>query len=100
MTFELKKGRGCNHCNYTGYFGRSGVYELLVLNEEVRQAIIDKRSAEYIRQTCAESTGLISMREDGVAKVIRGETTFEEVLRHTPRMTTMRSLRQILAMTQ
>ena len=47
-----------------------------------------------------ESTGLLSMREDGVAKVIRGATTFDEVLRHTPRTFSMRPLRQILAMTQ
>jgi type IV pilus assembly protein PilB len=98
--FDLKKGCGCKRCNYTGYFGRIGAYELLVLNEEVKDAILQKKTAHAIRQICVESAGLLGMREDGIAKVIRGWTTFEEVLRHTPRTFNMRPLPRILAMTQ
>ncbi|MBN2310164.1 MAG: Flp pilus assembly complex ATPase component TadA [Candidatus Hydrogenedentes bacterium] len=98
--FEFRKGRGCKHCNYTGYHGRAGVYELLVLNEDVKEAILQKRPAHVIRQISTETTGLISMREDGIAKVVRGFTTFEEVLRQTPRTFEMRPLRQVLAATQ
>jgi type IV pilus assembly protein PilB len=98
--FEFKKGRGCTHCNYTGYHGRVGVYELLILNEPVKEAILQKKSAHAIRQICMESTGLICMCEDAIAKVVRGITTFEEVLRRVPRMYSTRPLRQILAMTK
>ncbi len=98
--FDLKKGRGCKYCNYTGYHARVGVYELLILNEDVKDAILQKKSAHAIRQTCMDSTGLISMCEDGIAKVIRGLTTFEEVARRAPRTFTIRPLRQILAMTK
>ncbi|HEO70723.1 MAG TPA: secretion system protein E [Candidatus Hydrogenedentes bacterium] len=97
---ELKKGRGCSHCNYTGYYGRVGVYELLVVNDAVKSVILEKRPSHQIRKTCMESTGLISTSEDGVAKAIRGVTTFDEILRHVPRTPGIRPVRQILAMTQ
>jgi len=97
--YEFKKGRGCKQCNYTGYFGRVGVYELLILNEAVKDAILQKKSAHVIRQTCMDSTGLISMCEDGIAKVVRGATTFDEVFRRAPKMINPRPLRQILALT-
>ncbi|MCC6488012.1 MAG: Flp pilus assembly complex ATPase component TadA [Candidatus Hydrogenedentes bacterium] len=98
--FEFKKGQGCKLCNYTGYHGRVGAYELLVLNEDVKEAILAKRPAHIIRRISTETTGLISMREDAIAKTVRGFTTFDEVLRHTPRTFETRSLKQILAMTQ
>lgn len=98
--FELRKGRGCKNCNYTGYHGRVAAYELLILNEDVKTAILGKKSSHEIRRICMESTGLISMREDGIAKVIRGSTTFEEVLRRTPQCGETRPLRQILALTK
>ncbi|MBX7254718.1 MAG: Flp pilus assembly complex ATPase component TadA [Candidatus Hydrogenedentes bacterium] len=97
--FEFARGMGCKHCNYTGYHGRIAVYELLILNEDVRAAILAKRPAFEIRKISTDTTGLISMREDAVAKVIRGFTTFEEALRQTPRVFEMRPLRNILAMT-
>lgn len=98
--YEFKKGRGCKNCSYTGYRGRVGVYELLVVNQEVQEAILAKRSAHEIRQISQETTGLVSMREDGIAKVIRGHTTFEEVLRHTPRTMEQRPLGELLSMTK
>ncbi|GMV95100.1 MAG: hypothetical protein AMXMBFR82_48780 [Candidatus Hydrogenedentota bacterium] len=98
--FEFKRGQGCKLCNYTGYHGRTAAYELLVLNEEVKEAILAKRPAHVIRKISTDTTGLISMREDAIAKTVRGLTTFDEVLRHTPRTFEMRRLRQILTMTQ
>jgi len=97
---EYQRGRGCGHCSYTGYRGRVAVYELLVLNEPVKEAILQKKTAHEIRQISVETTGLVSMREDGVAKVVKGVTTFEEVMKHTPRTFGMRSLRQILTLCQ
>ncbi len=98
--YEYKRGRGCNHCSYTGYRGRIGVYELLVLNEPVKEAILQKKTAYEIRRISTETTGLISMREDAVAKVIQGQTTYEEALKHTPRTFSMRSIKQIINMSQ
>lgn len=98
--FDLKKGRGCKHCSFTGYRGRIAAYELLILNEDVKEAILQKKPSYAIRQACVESAGLVSMREDGLAKVMRGHTTFSEVLRHTPRTLLTRPLRQVLALTQ
>jgi type IV pilus assembly protein PilB len=98
--FDLMRGRGCSECSYTGYYGRVGAYELLAPNDDVREAVLQRQSAHAIRKTCIESTGLISMREDAIAKVLRGKTTFEEVLRHTPASYSNRSLRQVLSMTQ
>jgi type IV pilus assembly protein PilB len=98
--YEFRKGPGCKHCSYTGYRGRVGVYELLILNEPIKEAVLHQRPSHEIREISIETTGLISMREDGIAKVVRGETTFDEVLRHTPRTVTMHPLRQILTMTE
>ncbi len=98
--FEYHKGRGCAHCAYTGYRGRVGAYELLVLNEMVKEAILHKKTAHEIRQISTETTGLVSMREDAVAKVIKGATTYDEVLKHTPRTYEMRPLEQVLSLCQ
>lgn len=98
--YDYKKGRGCNHCAYTGYRGRVGAYELLVLNDPVKEAILAKKPAHVIRELSVETTGLISMREDACAKVVRGLTTFDEVYRHTPRTFGVRSIRQILALSE
>ena len=98
--YEYRKGSGCGHCSYTGYRGRIAAYELLVLNEEVKEAILAKKTAHEIRAISVETTGLVSMREDAVAKVVKGATTFEEVLKHTPRTFTMRPMRQILSLCQ
>ena len=98
--YEFARGTGCSLCNHTGYSGRIAVYELLVLNDAVKEAILDRKPAHQIRQISMDTTGLVSMREDGIAKVIRGYTTFEEVLKQTPSSYRNRPLRQILSMTQ
>lgn len=98
--YAFKKGRGCAHCMYTGYRGRIAAYELLILNEGVKEAILQKKTAHDIRRISVETSGLVSMREDAVAKVVKGVTTFEEVLQHTPRTFTMRPVRQIVSLCQ
>jgi type IV pilus assembly protein PilB len=98
--YEFKKGRGCKNCNFTGYYGRIAVYELLVMNDQVKEAILAKTPSHQIRQISVDTTGLISMREDAIAKVFRGHTTFEEVLKNTPKTFRSRPVRQVLALTQ
>ncbi len=80
--FLVYRGTGCKECKNTGYKGRTGIYELLFVNEELRRLIIEKTSANIIRQKAIQS-GLTTLREDGWGKVKKGITTIEEVLRVT-----------------
>jgi type IV pilus assembly protein PilB len=75
----LYRGKGCSHCKQTGYCGRKGIFELFSANEKIKQLISQKASTQVIRQTAQETTGMISLREDGLQKVLQGVTTIEEV---------------------
>ena len=89
------QGRGCPACRHTGYRGRVGVFEMLVLNEPVRDSIIERKTSHQIRQVSIDSTGLVTLLEDGVAKAANGQTTIEEVLRSLPRLHKPRPLEEI-----
>ena len=73
---------GCPACNWTGYSGRSGIYELLKVDDEVRRMIHDVEAEHSLRLYGAEH-GMVSLREDGMRWVAAGETALEEVLRVT-----------------
>ena len=75
-------GAGCQECLNTGYRGRTGIYELLVMNDEIRRLVVEGADANQIRRAACEA-GMKTLRQDGAAKVIRGVTTIEEVLRVT-----------------
>ncbi len=77
------KGVGCDECAYTGYKGRMGIFELMVITEEVRDLILRRSSTDEI-QAMALHQGMITMRQDGWLKVCLGLTTFEEIARQTP----------------
>jgi len=83
-TAEVKtfRGRGCKECNFSGYRGRIGIFELLVVNDDIRRMILAKTSANVIRQKAIEQ-GMKTLRQDGWDKVLEGITTVEEVLRVT-----------------
>ena len=76
---ELKEGGGCEACNGTGFRGRIGIFEVLVVNEEIERMIYENTSASQLRQT-ARALGMRSMREDGLRKATAGLTTVEEVV--------------------
>jgi len=78
-SLTLYRGKGCKICKQSGYFGRMGIFELLFVNEKIKQLISEKASSQIIRLTAKESTGMISLREDGLHKVLKGMTTLEEV---------------------
>ena len=78
----LYKADGCEACRNTGYRGRTGIYEILVVNEQVRQHVIGRESANEIKKT-ALTGGMRTLRDDGWSKVLAGITTIEEVLRVT-----------------
>jgi general secretion pathway protein E len=75
-------GRGCDTCAHTGYLGRTGIYELLVVDETIRQLILQRAESASIRQAAIDQ-GMQTMAEDGWVKVAQGLTTTQEVLRVT-----------------
>jgi len=78
----LLKGKGCADCSQTGYRGRMGIFEVFVIDDEVRKLIYEKVSASVLRQRAREM-GMRTLREDGVRKVLAGITTPDEVIRAT-----------------
>jgi type IV pilus assembly protein PilB len=75
----MRLGRGCASCRQTGYTGRLGLYELLVLDDFLRDKIAGNPNVVEFRRLCIER-GMATLREDGFAKVRQGRTTIEEVL--------------------
>jgi len=78
----LYRGRGCRECLNTGYYGRTGIFEMMVVNEAIRTMILERAAADAIRRQAA-SQGMNSLREDGLRLVRSGRTTLAEVLRVT-----------------
>ncbi|MDQ3069352.1 MAG: Flp pilus assembly complex ATPase component TadA [Acidobacteriota bacterium] len=85
------KAVGCDQCSHTGYRGRIGIYEVMRVNERVRRMIAQRVGEDTIRET-ALSTGMLSLGEDGLAKVKAGVTTPEELLRVVTEVREMRTL--------
>ncbi|MBP7830665.1 MAG: type II secretion system ATPase GspE [Kiritimatiellae bacterium] len=79
---QLYRGKGCPDCNFTGYRGRLGIFEIFVINDEVRHMIFERVSATELRSK-ARGLGMRTLREDGLRKVVAGVTTLPEVLRVT-----------------
>jgi general secretion pathway protein E len=79
---SLFRGAGCEACRGTGYRGRTGIYELLVVTEELRSLILRKAPTGEIRRL-AHAQGMINLREDGWVKARKGITTVDEILRVT-----------------
>jgi type IV pilus assembly protein PilB len=77
---KFYKGKGCDQCNFKGYTGRIGIYEVLEANEEIREMITKKMNSDEI-QKAAQKNGMTIMLQDGLDKVASGLTTIEEVLR-------------------
>ncbi len=79
---KFYKGKGCSECNGSGYKGRAGIYELFIMDEKIRDLIVKRASSSEIR-VAAQELGMKTLRQDGIAKIIAGETSVEEVLRET-----------------
>ncbi len=79
---KIYRGRGCEHCNQTGYWGRTAIYEILTMNETIRKAVLEKRRADEIKKIAVQY-GMTTLRQDGWRKVIEGVTTPEEVMNVT-----------------
>jgi general secretion pathway protein E len=83
-TFEgvFYRGKGCTACFQTGYRGRSGIYELLIIDDNIRTLIMSAADASVIRRKAIEQ-GMTTLFRDGVTKIVQGTTTVDEVLRVT-----------------
>jgi type IV pilus assembly protein PilB len=75
-------GRGCSSCNDTGYKGRKGIFELLVVNDTIRVLITERAPTVVMRQKAVEM-GMVTLREDGLRSIFEGSTTIEEVVKYT-----------------
>jgi type IV pilus assembly protein PilB len=77
---KLYKGQGCEACGHTGYLGRVGIFEVLVVSDIIAKQILEHATAQEI-ETSSKSAGMVTMKQDGYMKVLDGLTTMEEVLR-------------------
>ncbi len=75
-------GKGCERCHHTGYRGRTGVFEIMTIDDAIRQAILQRASTADIRAAAIRG-GMRTLRESGLAALASGKTTVEEVLRET-----------------
>jgi type IV pilus assembly protein PilB len=79
---QMWHGKGCERCRQTGYAGRLGIYELLLMDDWLRDQVTRNPDVTQLRKLCRER-GLVTLRDDGYAKVVKGQTTIDEILRVT-----------------
>ncbi|MFQ5662545.1 MAG: GspE/PulE family protein, partial [Terriglobia bacterium] len=79
---KIYKGRGCGRCNDTGYKGRTGLYEVMEVSDEIRELILVGASALELKKKAIE-LGMVTLRYSGLTKIAQGATTIEEVIRET-----------------
>jgi type IV pilus assembly protein PilB len=79
---KIFKGKGCDRCRKTGYTGRLGIYEMLVMDDSLRDMVTRNPDVVQFRKLCRER-GLVTLREDGFDKVMKGLTTVDEIIRVT-----------------
>jgi type IV pilus assembly protein PilB len=80
--YKFYYGKGCARCNNSGYKGRCGIYELLVMTDEVRDMISNNANVDEIRNY-ARTQGMTTLREAGLKLIFDGVTTIDEVVRET-----------------
>ena len=76
------KGRGCEHCNNSGFKGRVGIFELLLVSPEIKALVNARKPTQYIKEQ-AMKEGMVTMRQDGIQQILDGITTAKEVLQYT-----------------
>ena len=81
-TVKIQKGKGCSVCNNTGYKGRCGLYEVMEVDDEIKELVLVGASAVELKKKAIER-GMITLRRSGLIKVAAGMTTLEEVARET-----------------
>ena len=79
---KVRKGKGCTTCNNTGYKGRCGLYEVMEVDDEIKELVLVGASALELKRKAIER-GMLTLRRSGLTKVAEGVTTLEEVARET-----------------
>lgn len=92
---EFKLGRGCKNCRFSGYRGRVAIFELLVMNEMVKNAILDHKSSYEIRKISVDTSGMVTLMEDGLVKGARGLISMQEIITDLPRLGKPRPLHEL-----
>jgi type II secretory ATPase GspE/PulE/Tfp pilus assembly ATPase PilB-like protein len=80
---KIYRGKGCHECNSSGFVGRTAIYEILLVDEEIKELITKRMPSNQIKKI-AMHKGMLTLRQDGWKKVISGSTTPEEVMKVTP----------------
>jgi type IV pilus assembly protein PilB len=81
-TVKPMRGIGCDRCGKTGYKGRKGIFEVMYMTEKMREMVVKGSNADALKKTAIED-GMITLRQSGLLKIYRGETTLEEVLNNS-----------------
>ena len=81
--FRLVKAVGCQSCEYTGYSGRTGLYEMIAVDEGIRDLVLESATSIKLRRYSRKHLGMITLREAGLLKAVQGVTTAAEVMYHT-----------------
>ncbi len=101
---KFYKAVGCSSCDHMGYRGRTGVHELLCMNDKVRDILLSQGTGSAIRRVARSGAGLMTMREDGFYKLMKGITTFDEISRVLPWQDSeddlLRSAEEIIALVE
>jgi type IV pilus assembly protein PilB len=77
---NFMKGRGCNHCRQTGYRGRHGIFEMMRMTSVIRELTFAQAPTQELRRKARAGGGMRTLLDDGVLKILKGTTTFDEVL--------------------
>jgi type II secretory ATPase GspE/PulE/Tfp pilus assembly ATPase PilB-like protein len=80
-TYPLSRGRGCKKCYYTGYLGRQGAYEILIVTPSIKKLILDRETSDVIAAKARLKENINMLFEDGLRMVLKGVTTFDELQR-------------------
>jgi type IV pilus assembly protein PilB len=92
---QFTKGRGCSNCQHTGHKGRVGIFELLIMEESVRDAVLERKPSKALREISIDSSGLVTLLEDGIIKAAQGITTTDELMRSLPRLQNPRPMAEL-----
>ena len=81
-SYTFFREKGCEECKNTGFKGRIGIFEIMTVNDEIKEMIVRKESSNKIMKACIDN-GMKTLRQDGIRKILSGETSLSEVLRLT-----------------
>ena len=82
-SLKLHRAKGCPACDYVGYKGRTGVYEVLTIDDKIREMILDRCMAYELRVYARKQQGMLTMREEALMLAVQGVTSADEVIEHT-----------------